>query len=173
MFNSVTYNSLISYECNYGYMIIGETVRRCERNKVWTGLQPICRGNTLLTLVISHTKCIEINCGSPGILPNGWLEGSRTTLHAVVTFRWESEYVWCIHTWYVQVSGRNDILWSIIPDHMSGRWEVESPHTKVLWWAFVISDHVLSNIMSSSLCGSSYFSWICGWQGKWINYRYL
>jgi len=72
MFNSITYNSLISYECNYGYMIIGETVRRCERNKVWTGLQPICR---------------EINCGSPGILPNGWLEGSRTTLHAVVTFR--------------------------------------------------------------------------------------
>ena len=59
MYNSVTYNSLIrlimggdhhrhqsnlSYECNYGYMIIGETVRRCERNKVWTGLQPICRG---------------------------------------------------------------------------------------------------------------------------------
>ncbi len=30
---------------------------------------------------------LEINCGSPGILPNGWLEGSRTTLHAVVTFR--------------------------------------------------------------------------------------
>ena len=29
----------------------------------------------------------EINCGSPGILPNGWLEGTRTTLHAVVTFR--------------------------------------------------------------------------------------
>jgi hypothetical protein len=45
MFNSMTYNSLISYECNYGYTIIGETVRRCERNKVWTGLQPICRGN--------------------------------------------------------------------------------------------------------------------------------
>ena len=29
----------------------------------------------------------EINCGSPGILPNGWLEGTRTTLHAVVTFK--------------------------------------------------------------------------------------
>ena len=27
MFNSVTYNSLISYECNYGYMIIGNTSR--------------------------------------------------------------------------------------------------------------------------------------------------
>ena len=29
----------------------------------------------------------EINCGNPGILPNGWLEGGRQTLHAVVTFR--------------------------------------------------------------------------------------
>ena len=37
---------MLSYECNYGYMIIGETVRRCERNKVWTGLQPICRGDS-------------------------------------------------------------------------------------------------------------------------------
>ena len=26
MFNSVTYNSLISYECNYGYMIIGKVL---------------------------------------------------------------------------------------------------------------------------------------------------
>ena len=45
MFNSVTYNSLISYECNYGYMIIGESVRRCDRSQEWTGLQPICRGD--------------------------------------------------------------------------------------------------------------------------------
>ena len=44
MFNSVTYNSLISYECNYGYMILGESVRRCDRSQEWTGLQPICRG---------------------------------------------------------------------------------------------------------------------------------
>ena len=26
-FNTLTYNSLISYECNYGYMIIGNTSR--------------------------------------------------------------------------------------------------------------------------------------------------
>ena len=51
MFNSVTYNSLISYECNYGYMIIGESVRRCERSQEWTGLQPICRGKLRLTVV--------------------------------------------------------------------------------------------------------------------------
>ena len=24
MYNTVTYNSLISYECNYGYMLIGQ-----------------------------------------------------------------------------------------------------------------------------------------------------
>ena len=93
MFNSVTYNSLISYECNYGYMMVGETVRRCDRTKIWTGLQPICRGNTIPSaLILSHTMHLEINCGSPGILPNGWLEGSRTTLHAVVTFRLETEH---------------------------------------------------------------------------------
>ena len=52
MFNSVTYNSLISYECNYGYMIIGESVRRCDRSKEWTGLQPICRGILLINIRI-------------------------------------------------------------------------------------------------------------------------
>lgn len=72
VYASVSYNSLISYECNYGYTLIGDSVRRCERDKQWTGTQPSCK---------------EINCGSPGILPNGWLEGTRTTLHAVVTFR--------------------------------------------------------------------------------------
>ena len=41
-----------------------------------------------LSLSLSlNVDCLEINCGSPGVLPNGWLEGSRTTLHAVVTFR--------------------------------------------------------------------------------------
>ena len=53
MFNSVTYNSLISYECNYGYMIIGESVRRCDRSQEWTGLQPICRGKP-------ETHCCDV-----------------------------------------------------------------------------------------------------------------
>ena len=33
----------------------------------------------------SWTK--EINCGTPGILPNGYLEGGRSTLGAQVTFK--------------------------------------------------------------------------------------
>ena len=46
VYASVSYNSLISYECTYGYMLIGDSVRRCERNKEWTGKQPHCKGNT-------------------------------------------------------------------------------------------------------------------------------
>ena len=40
-----------------------------------------------MTCLLTSDLLVEINCGSPGILPNGWLEGTRTTLHAVVTFR--------------------------------------------------------------------------------------
>ena len=41
----------------------------------------------MMTYLLTSDFLAEINCGSPGILPNGWLEGTRTTLHAVVTFR--------------------------------------------------------------------------------------
>ena len=47
----------------------------------------ICFCFFILHLHIITMEIEEINCGSPGILPNGWLEGTRTTLHAVVTFR--------------------------------------------------------------------------------------
>lgn len=30
---------------------------------------------------------VEVNCGSPGLLYNGWTEGSKTILGAVVEFR--------------------------------------------------------------------------------------
>ena len=39
---------------------------------MWSGVQP---------------ECAEINCGSPGFLPNGWLEGTRNNLHAKITYR--------------------------------------------------------------------------------------
>ena len=55
VYASVSYNSLISYECTYGYMLIGDSVRRCERNKEWTGKQPHCKGNTQI-----HSKRISM-----------------------------------------------------------------------------------------------------------------
>ena len=59
--------------------------------KLWvfqiTTIPPLVWSQSILTRISDNN--LEINCGSPGILPNGWLEGSRTTLHAVVTFRCE------------------------------------------------------------------------------------
>ena len=72
MFTAVAYKSVVSYECKYGFMVVGDATRACGEDKRWSGREPECK---------------EINCGSQGLLPNGWLEGSRTTLHAVITFR--------------------------------------------------------------------------------------
>ena len=52
----------------------------------WTFMRR-CAGNLKAGLGYHPLLLTEINCGSPGILPNGWLEGQKTTLHAVVTFR--------------------------------------------------------------------------------------
>jgi len=72
-FTALSYKSVVSYECNYGYMIVGNASRICGSDRSWSGLEP---------------ECHEINCGPPGggSLPNGWLEGSRTSMHSVVMF---------------------------------------------------------------------------------------
>jgi len=48
VFSSVSFNSFVSYECKYGYMLVGEGTRRCGPNKKWTGLEPACKGNSVL-----------------------------------------------------------------------------------------------------------------------------
>ena len=65
VYASVSYNSLISYECNYGYMLIGDSVRRCERNKEWTGTEPHCKGTTvkISDFCLSETKQTKSNQG--------------------------------------------------------------------------------------------------------------
>ena len=50
------YNSLISYECNYGYMLIGDSVRRCEKDKQWTGAEPHCKGGFEWNTYIEPTR---------------------------------------------------------------------------------------------------------------------
>lgn len=63
IFTSTSYNSVVSYECRYGYTLIGESSRRCGADKKWSGSIPSCK---------------EINCGHPGTLYNGWLENTET-----------------------------------------------------------------------------------------------
>ncbi|XP_057654276.1 uncharacterized protein LOC130892677 isoform X12 [Diorhabda carinulata] len=74
IYTSCSYNSVVSYECKYGYTLVGESTRRCGADKKWSGSQPVCK---------------EINCGHPGRLWNGWLENieAGTGLGASIIFR--------------------------------------------------------------------------------------
>ncbi|XP_038218678.1 uncharacterized protein LOC119837224 isoform X1 [Zerene cesonia] len=74
VYTSCAYNSVVSYECKYGYRLVGDATRRCGADKKWSGTQPLCK---------------EINCGHPGQLWNGWLENisSGTGLGASIIFR--------------------------------------------------------------------------------------
>lgn len=59
VYTSYAYNSIVSYECKYGYTVVGAATRRCGADRKWTGKTPTCQ---------------EINCGLPGVLYNGWIE---------------------------------------------------------------------------------------------------
>ena len=59
VYTSFAYNSVVSYECKAGYTIIGDKTRRCGADGKWSGQTPLCT---------------EINCGSPGVLYNGWID---------------------------------------------------------------------------------------------------
>ncbi|XP_044746690.1 complement factor H isoform X3 [Coccinella septempunctata] len=74
IYTSCSYNSVVSYECKYGYTLVGESTRKCGADRKWSGAQPQCK---------------EINCGHPGRLWNGWLENIEggTGLGASIIFR--------------------------------------------------------------------------------------
>ncbi|XP_073824682.1 hig-anchoring scaffold protein isoform X2 [Musca autumnalis] len=73
-FTTLAYNSVVSYECRYGYTLVGESSSRCGADRKWSGTLPICK---------------EINCGHPGVLYNGWIENveAGTGLGASIIFR--------------------------------------------------------------------------------------
>uniref|UniRef100_A0A0P5PLV4 Sushi, von Willebrand factor type A, EGF and n=1 Tax=Daphnia magna TaxID=35525 RepID=A0A0P5PLV4_9CRUS len=74
IFSSTSYNSIVSYECLYGNSLVGQPTRRCGPDKRWMGEEPFCR---------------EINCGSPGHIPNGWIENLHlgTSLGTSIIYR--------------------------------------------------------------------------------------
>ncbi|XP_076180365.1 hig-anchoring scaffold protein [Ptiloglossa arizonensis] len=74
VYTSYAYNSIVHYECDYGYTVVGAGTRRCGADRKWTGKMPTCQ---------------EINCGSPGVLYNGWIENieAGTGLGVSIIFR--------------------------------------------------------------------------------------
>ncbi len=74
IYTTCSYNSVVSYECKYGFTLVGEGSRRCGADRKWSGQLPTCK---------------EINCGHPGVLYNGWLENieAGTGLGASIIYR--------------------------------------------------------------------------------------
>ncbi|XP_076241504.1 hig-anchoring scaffold protein [Calliopsis andreniformis] len=74
VYTSYAYNSIVHYECDYGYTVVGQWTRQCGADRKWSGKMPTCQ---------------EINCGSPGVLYNGWIENieAGTGLGASIIFR--------------------------------------------------------------------------------------
>ncbi|XP_073987217.1 hig-anchoring scaffold protein isoform X2 [Rhodnius prolixus] len=74
VYTSCQYNSVVSYECKYGYTLVGNATRRCGADRKWSGSPP---------------KCQVIDCGKPGPLYNGWIENleAGTGLGASIIFR--------------------------------------------------------------------------------------
>ncbi|XP_014258644.1 CUB and sushi domain-containing protein 3 isoform X2 [Cimex lectularius] len=73
-FTTCQYNAVVSYECRYGYTLVGERTRRCGEDRKWSGTTP---------------KCKAVDCGQPGQLYQGWIENIEggTALGASVIFR--------------------------------------------------------------------------------------
>ncbi|KAL4219179.1 hypothetical protein ACF0H5_021761 [Mactra antiquata] len=72
MYGSGTgYGTVIRFECDEGYKVIGSAERRCQSDRTWSGLT---------------AKCEEINCGWPGPFYNGYLIGHQTTVGGTIFF---------------------------------------------------------------------------------------
>lgn len=56
IFTSFSYNSVVSYECNYGFTLVGESSRRCGADKKWSGQLPSCKGKMKDMVLFSHIR---------------------------------------------------------------------------------------------------------------------
>nr|KAG5703035.1 hypothetical protein BaRGS_016196 [Batillaria attramentaria] len=70
--SGTSYGSVIRFVCNDGYKVVGSAERTCQADRTWSGQDAFCE---------------EINCGVPGPLWNGYLDGHRTTVGAVYFYR--------------------------------------------------------------------------------------
>lgn len=72
-----TYNSVASYRCKSGYIISGNTTRRCQSNKKWSGKAP---------------TCYPVSCGQPDDIENGLFEQNGNVFGSIATYGCFSGY---------------------------------------------------------------------------------
>lgn len=46
-YTSVSFNSVVKYECRYGFKLMGSSTRTCNTNKQWEGDDPVCEGKII------------------------------------------------------------------------------------------------------------------------------
>ena len=54
--NTTTYLSMVNYACEFGYNLIGNSIRTCQENRSWTGIEPECESKYTLHLY-TYVKC--------------------------------------------------------------------------------------------------------------------
>ena len=43
-FTGTTFQSMAQYDCNQGYMLVGEEAHTCQSDGIWSGQEPVCNG---------------------------------------------------------------------------------------------------------------------------------
>lgn len=65
------YNDQVTYGCNLGYKLVGQSVMTCLQNSSWSVKAPVCK---------------PVSCGSPGSIEDGRVIGRDYILNSVVTY---------------------------------------------------------------------------------------
>ncbi|CAH1243596.1 CR1 [Branchiostoma lanceolatum] len=73
----LTYLQTISYICDLGYELTGEATRTCQADQTWSGLPPTCR---------------PVNCGQPGPIKHGEVQGRDFTYQQSVVYTCNKGY---------------------------------------------------------------------------------
>lgn len=60
------YNSVVSYKCEYSYMLVGPETRRCGPDKKWSGVQPQCKRRSLVSSRFRYH--VPLRCTALGAL---------------------------------------------------------------------------------------------------------
>ena len=43
-----TYPNAFKFECDKGFTLLGSTVRKCQTNGTWSGVEPFCQGTVIV-----------------------------------------------------------------------------------------------------------------------------
>ncbi|XP_053201311.1 uncharacterized protein LOC128386317 isoform X2 [Panonychus citri] len=163
-YTSTNYKSTVTYDCRYGYSLVGLVSRTCGSDKQWEGETP---------------KCIEIECQLPGFdsggggggggLPNGYIEGRRTSVGSKIWFKCYEDMVFIGPS--ESAKCQEDGTWShplpgcyapcLVPDIINGRINNIAPGSRVPHGTIINAtckpQYELSSTASPFLCNNG--SW--------------